>query len=367
MRGSWALGLGLLGAAFLVLPSLLVLTEWRPSWMPRPGRLVAETDSLTWNFRSQGQGSDRQFTVATFRVANKGGTPVSIRSVSHGCDCVVSRIEPRLIQPGAVGRVEVHVEPSGNTQDRTILLTLETDSAETPIVELRLRLIGDARPKPPYLLNAYGDLVYSRRVFDSDVREVTVISVQETGRHDEPKVASDLPFIRLEPLGHRSTITTEPTYSLVTHAYAVHVEDPPPGRFRGEIQVVDPWNGRRVKGIRVYGDCPSSVVVSPPRLQFHRAGARQEDHRALLRVEYQDPSLTPTAEVEGGTAAPISVVPLPSTEVNVSLFEVGLHPAPDRRQEGIVRLVVRPSSESPERIVVPVRIINGGSDDETTR
>jgi hypothetical protein len=243
---------------------------------------------------------------------------------------------------------------------------LLTDSAETPEVNLRVRLMGKkpdgekrSNHSPPYLFSAYGDLTYTGSLSESDVREVTVLTWQNTGHHEEAILTSNLPFLQLDLLRFEERISTQPEFSLVKHIYSVRFTSIPSSPFEGEILVVDPWDESRRQQVGVFGDVHGPFSVLPPRLVLCRTSSAEDGGRAILQVGHQGSGPAPVVEPEGGATNPLNVRPLASDETGTSRFEVRLGPVEGQKQEGMFRLIVRPSPESSERIVVPVKILNG--------
>lgn len=357
MRRHVISGLAFLGGALLVWPVIWPAARGGVRLlMPRPGRLIAEVDTLTLAPPSKLPGGGGYDSSATFRVANSGGSPVTIRDVLSGCDCAVARVDPRVITPGSTGVVEVKGKPSDKV-DRTVMVTLLTDSPETPEVRLKIRRQGRDQLTPPYLMTAYGDLTYNGTLSDIDTREITVLTAQETGHLEEARVISSLPFLRIDLRSSVGKQTTEPAISIVKHVYSVRLTSPPHNAFQGEVTIEDPWNESRHQQIMVFGDLHEPFVVSPPRLLLSRESLSGETGRATLRVTHLDRRASPVVQPVGEAASLLRVVPIESDDPGASLFEVRLNSAENRKPEGTFSLIIHPSPGSSEAILVPVKIL----------
>lgn len=128
---------------------------------------------------------------ATFEVENVGGVPVHITDVETSCGCAMPEIEPRTIAAGGVGVVKVKATPL-DTGEKTVSLTLNTDSPASPQVVLRLHIVGSRQP--PYMTQAGGDLGYISDFSEPEVREIFAFTLESADADPTPPAAtSDLP------------------------------------------------------------------------------------------------------------------------------------------------------------------------------
>lgn len=358
MRGLPAVLAAVLGSS-LVVYSLLWCAVGAPSLgsPPAAGRLIPENDTVTIELPANQRESGLATSGGVFRLVNRGGSPVSIRSVRSACDCAVARVDPMVVAPGSTSIVEIVGKPS-ESSDRMVAVTLATDSAETPEVHLHVRLKGTKAPTPPYLIAASGDLTYHGTFSESDEREIKVLTIQNTGRREEAKIVSTVPATRIVLIDTDAAATTEPAFSIVTHTYSVRLQSRPKGgeRLEGLVVVQDPWDESRQEKIQVFGEFRDAFSVCPTRLLLCWESPGES---GILQVYHQGSGAVPTVEVDSAAAGLLNVKLLrgEAPEPDCSFFEVRLNSTSQRKPEGVFHLSVRPEPKLPERIVVPVKVV----------
>ena len=142
----------------------------------RQGELVAQLPLITHVNLQLTSMIDPKVAKVRFPIKNVGGKQVRIVSMSSGCGCAVPKIEPKVIEPGKTGYVEVEAA-SPLIGEKLVTITLETDSAKTPILPLQLRLVGGG--SPPFLLSAEGDLSYHEDIARSKPRQIEVLTIEK--------------------------------------------------------------------------------------------------------------------------------------------------------------------------------------------
>lgn len=289
---------------------------------------------------------------------NGGASPVRVLAVESGCGCAKPVVEPRLIKPGGPATVSVHVQGL-DVGERTIPITVETDSPVTPHVLLTIRHQGYVQP--PYLFRAGGELTWSWGDATSEsAREIileTVETVETTGR---PEPRSDLEFLQIGP----PVVTSRPNVNdpkLVGRMYRfpVKLSPAPEEAFSGIMEVADPWNPGRSEVIRVHGEPGSPLRVSPSRLLLDASGTADREVRARLLVRVRDPRSDVEVEAAPDSREQLTIEPVPSVDAGPSLaFEV--RPQPGRPlAAGMHRIVVRTTTPQAAEVIVPVLVRAG--------
>jgi hypothetical protein len=155
--GALACGLAGLGSLLLLTSIAARLAAARP--LP-PGRLVVRYPDLTWRHPSPREESARLPKIdeagASFEIENVGERPIRIIGVESSCGCSTTKVTPDFLPPGQQGIVEVRATPFA-VGERLLTVNLRTDSPLTPVVGLRLRILGWR--SPPFLLQSGGDLI----------------------------------------------------------------------------------------------------------------------------------------------------------------------------------------------------------------
>lgn len=348
------------GAAFIVgiaLISAAALPLIAPGRARQPGRLIARSDSVTLQARRTNRNWKQPEQTAKFRVDNVGGTPVWIKSTRSGCDCTALRVDPNVVPAGRHTVVEVTARPP-ETGERTVVITLLTDSPVTPEIPLHLRLMG--RERRSYLLDAGGDLAYIGDWSPEERRPLTVVTVHPRGKERVPGVACDLAFLKLNRVSTEVRPTTDPELFVRTDTFEAIFDATrlPRGRFRGEIVVTDPWDDAHVARVAVTGETRGPVEAIPPRLIL-RVGTVPTDAEVVLELRSHDSNLRPTVEPEEPQSSPLSVSE-PRAEDDRTQFLVRIRAGVGEVEEGVHNLVARPHAASPESIVVPVMIRSEG-------
>lgn len=349
-----ALGLtACFGLALITFPVVRLIGS---ALSPEPGRLVPENDPVVWDAR-RADSSTKAQPAAMFRVRNSGETPVQIRSIRSGCDCAVPRVEPKIVPPGGSAVVEVVSEPP-EFGERTVVVTLVTDSPVTPEIPLHLRLKGQERESDSHLLRAGGDLTYMGDWSPAEPRRLIATTVQSPGDHQPPEVICDLPFLAFELIDLDEMISTTPSIAFRNYTYQARFTAPPPaGRFHGEVIVIDPWNPTKQKTIKIHGVTPEPIQIIPPRLIL-RVGENEGegDAKAVLRLRVRDPDLAPSVAPEDPENSPIIIRSTAREDDGVERFVIELKDRSGEVAEGIHNVIVRPSPNSSEQRVVPVMV-----------
>ena len=342
--------LSLLGAG-----GLFVIRFFKVS-RPEPGRLVADQVEKTWRGPESTApkpvgGSEAQ---VHFELKNLGGRPVHVTSIETSCGCTSAKVHPDTIEPGGSGAVDVHADPFP-VGVRNVAVTLRTDSEATPSVDLRLRLIGSRRP--PFLLQAVGDLQYVGSRFEGEKRQIAVILIEPSGSTSKPPILkSDLPFLVFSQAKVQAEPYVDPGTVQRTYIYDVNLAATTPEHdFSGEVIVIDPWEDGQTQRIQVRGELIPAVQVFPKRivLRVRPTGEGPESMKLLVRTVNAAPALD--VAVEQGKETPLVIHRLETQQDERGVvFSVGL-----KRQvakAGNYTIVVREKAKSSNPISVPVSV-----------
>ena len=235
-------------------------------------------------------GAPASSAEVSFSLKNVGSGAVRVLSVDSGCGCVVPSVEPSLVAGGQPCRVEARGTPLA-AGEKTVEITLHTDSKTRPEVVLKLRMVGGR--KPPFLLSASANLTYLGAICRDEVRDFSAWVI-EAGRATKPPIVrSDLPFLAFEALGVESDrYGAEET---VSHHYRWRVtfkESPPVDEFTGAITIQDPWDEKWAERINVHGrpTLPLRIVPSNPSLALDQAdpAAGHSSFAILTTVDAED-------------------------------------------------------------------------------
>lgn len=228
----------------------------------------------------------------------------------------------------------------------------------TTDVEPHLQLQGRADPSESRLLRAGGDLTFEGEWTPDEARQIIATTVQAPGEDRPPRVECDLPFLAFDLVNVDEKTSTDPAVAYRNYTYrARFVPGPPPGRFAGTARVFDPWDESRTRVVAIHGRTPEPIQVIPPRLILG-VGATEDGPgaEAILRLRVRNPALAPTVAPEAPAASPLAVRPVDAGEEGVLAFVVEIRSQAGTIEAGVQHLVVRPSADSSEEIVVPVMI-----------
>ncbi len=321
------------------------------------GRLLAKSAIVDW--QSPETDASRKTLAqenARFEVFNVGSGPVKVLSVSSGCGCAKPTITPALIPPGSSAVVDVVADPL-EMGGKTVPITLETDSPETPSVQLMLNIHG--RKRPPFVSGARGDFFYRSGYAADEVHELVVEVIEPTdGKHSLPRLSCDLPF-----LAFGDAKTTHylygPERDMSLYIYQVPVRivgTTPSNAFRGAIKVDDPYIAERTLSVPVIGESNPLVKVVPTllALEVDAKGNRASSARFLVRANRT--KLPVIVSCEGDAEGYLHIKKLPVGDEAIAVpYEVSWNPeAPV--EEGTYRINARVGERETDGATVTVRV-----------
>lgn len=244
--------------------------------------------------------------------------------------------------------VEVQAIPSPSGE-RSAVIRLETDSTETPEIDLHLRMIG--MRIPPYFIQVGGDLTYMGDFTLEDPHTILVVAIEPKEKTKQPILQTNLPFLKFGAPDIKEKPHVAPGTFQREYRFPVTLSImPPSGFFTGDVKVIDPWDGNHVETILVHGETWSPLRVDPPRIILSTPGDRQtfriktRDENPEFRVEGEnnDNGLIVEPLKRGADAHSLSFEVRCRSETNVP---VGIH-----------YLVARSTNDTLSPIVIPVMV-----------
>jgi len=315
------------------------------------GRLVAVEETIVWEDTAEAPHPGGPVTLR-FVLRNEGGQPVKIHNVWSSCECAKPRFETMVVDPGEERSVFVDAIPLP-VDSRESMIALGTDSAVTPSLTLTAMTRGYA--KPPYLLQAGGDLNYHGETDSDQERGITVVTVEPAGESREPVIENPNDFLEVgEPKAVTAAYTT-PGVVFTTYTYPVTPRGPlPEGQYSGEVIVVDPWDATRRKSLRVSSENPLDIRAIPRQLTIAAEAADNPDgvnFIVVLKDEGDAPAVVELSEALEATAEARPV----TADRNGALVRFNLRPksgsAPPPGKHSII-IKAKPPSE--KLLVIPV-------------
>ncbi len=306
---------------------ILAVIGWmnRPSSLP--GQLVADEPMIVWQSPIVELGQPLAQAKAKFRLMNSGGRLVNILSVGSGCGCAKPVPSATVIGPGQSITLDVEGSPFP-IGDRTIPITVHTDSAATPSVDLRLRMLGSRTP--PFLLDATGELAFlnverANLALAGETRRFTVRMIELDSAEREPSFRVTPPGLVVEKVSSQARPYITPGSVVRTHVYNVSFAEPPiESRIAGMVSVVDPWFAEHVTDLKVYAEIRSRIRAVPAWVELSNEGGPESSAEFLVltnepdsvpidqyRVEAEQPWRVEPITANGGVAKSRVVGQLP--------------------------------------------------------
>jgi len=201
-----------------------------------------------------------------------------------------------MIEPGASASVDVSATPFP-VGERTVAITLNTDSPVTPKIHLQLRMIGSRRP--PFLLAVDGSLAFSRRGGPDESLAVSVFTIEPSRRDGEPVIRSDIPALIFERVGLEEKPWNDPGLFQRRYLFRARLQGGPTGTISGTASIADPWEPARVETISVYRPDSANLRLFPSRVVFHADPGPPNEASAQFSLMMSDPE--DSIEVDAGT------------------------------------------------------------------
>ena len=297
---------------------VVALIGWVARGTRSPGRLVAEEREILWRSPDSELGQPLTPAKARYRLTNQGGSPVHIVAVESGCGCTKPVPSATAIPPGQAITLDVEARPFP-IGDRTVPITVRTDSPVTPTIDLRPRMIGSRRP--PFPLDAVGELAFlnvergklipmgERRQFKVRMVETANDSREPSFRVDPPAIMVTLASKKTEPHIGDGNVVRTCTYDV---AFA---EPPIEGRLAGTVVVVDPWFLEHQNELRVMAEVRSRLRAVPARIDLPADGSA--DFMVLMNAT----EAVALDQLQAEVRSPLVVEPI-SSRGSVATFRV---------------------------------------------
>lgn len=309
-------------ALSVLIGGALAVIGWIYKPASSPGRLVADEQEIFWQSPAAEIGHAPVQVKARFRLVNMSGRVVNIISVESGCGCARAIPSETSIGPRRVAWLDVEGTPFP-IGDRTVPISVLTDSPLTPKIDLRLRMVGSRTP--PFLLNAEGDLSFinverSRLKEGGESRKFVVRLVESDSAGRDPSFRFRPPSLRIEKISSTTEPYLSPGSVLRTQIYsASFVEFPVDSRIAGVVSVVDPWFQDHVIDLNLYAEIRSRIRIAPSRGHIDITGDTESSTNLLIFT--REPAPISISEYKIDNEGPIRVEPI-AADGGVATFKV---------------------------------------------
>lgn len=332
------------GLTLLVLGSRVV---FRSATRPTPPRIVAETTHITVGPQ---EGPTRPKVL--IRVMNRGGSDLTIKSISTTCGCTVAAVDPKVVRPGATGVITVEATPPP-AGERTVFLRVDSNAEPPNPLVITLKLLGSGRL--PYVTNSTGPVQLGD--IGTEVDEVVAIETRESSSSPPwfQEVATTSDLVLLEG-GLENEVPSPDGDCLRQYRYKFRLRAlPAPGPFSAELTLFNSIEGKELgHRLVVRGNRPAPVYSSPTRL-FANVGPSRG--RVVLPVTIAtsppDADLKVTCDPESVPSC-LSIQPLARGDGRQAFFVTVMGPIDQDFHDAIVFEVNR--TDFP-RISVPIVLI----------
>jgi hypothetical protein len=311
------------------------------------GVLVPRESTLTWESPNADGPIVAEYAELHFVLDNTGRRPVKVLGVDATCGCVKPVADPPDVRPGETTKIAVKaITPATGT--RVLPLVVHTDSPIIPDVRLIARMV--VRRKPPFLYGVTGDLNFRGRYSPALVAEFSIVTFESVGPIDEPKVSTDLPFLRIardevsnEARGAREADDVAGPFIVRTRRYTVGFKEAPPEpTFIGTITVNDPFGRTGSRSLNVLGqlDATDAPKVTPRSLTLHK----KKGAWGSFVVICNEPSRTVTCSIDDNRRADLTIrCDSDDPTGRIHRIEVAIVD-PTHLSDGPVRLQIRESN-----------------------
>ena len=318
---------------------------------PTAGQLVASKFEAVWKSPPHREAITGLKAKIEVPLWNRGGATVEITAVESGCGCTTPTVQPASIPPGGRAVLTAIGTPL-SSGERSVAITVRTDSPPTPELRFSLKMISDRLP--PFLLGVAGDFADIDGSSPHDSREFLVQTVEAGAAGKIPLIQTDLPFLQIMPLVITATPYDEA--GLIQRSYRHQVDfrkRPPSGSFTGRIWAIDPWTLVPGGGVLVSHRANDSITVVPPTLTIAPSSTDPVTRRFLaVMTATEAPNLVVRAEGEDSHLLRVSELSEARTKrYHKFLVEIDTK---DLRSTKTAALIVQREPDGQERVVVPV-------------
>ena len=279
---------------------------------------------------------------------------VHVTSVDSGCGCTIPSVTPTTVQPYATALVTAIGTPL-SSGERTVAITVHTDSPLSPEIVLHFKMITDR--VPPFITAVAGDFAYPESYAADEGRDFLVTTVESGQLTAAPIVKTDLPFLSIAKPRVREAPYDESSLKLKTYTYRVTFNSKPETEsFTGSIWAVDPGTGAKTEDVLAFHRAKRSIIAVPSAVTLSLGTDRESDQAQLtLLTEREMPHIVvDTADEADRKVIEISEMP----RENASRLRRFLIRAstPGRHETHSLSLRVKENAAAAACIVVPVTI-----------
>jgi len=211
-----------------------------------------------------------------FEIRNDGNAVLEITDVKPACGCTVANYD-RTIAPGKTGKVHVVVETGGFSGPVAKGVTVFTNDASNPQVELTVRAKID-----PYIAVKPGFARYT--IVKDEAKEGTIVQTlwaPDGSPMDVVKVDSPWPYLAVS---FREAQEGERLPDVKVKQWRVETKlssDAPVGPLAGMITVHTNHAKQKLVEIPVSGFVRPVLAVTPPKADFGQIDVKEPQRRVL--------------------------------------------------------------------------------------
>jgi Protein of unknown function (DUF1573) len=211
-----------------------------------------------------------------FEIRNDGDAALEITNVKAACGCTVASYD-RTIAPGKIGKVHVVVDTGGFTGPVAKGVTVFTNDASNPQVELTVRAKID-----PYISVKPGFARYT--IVKDEAKEGTIVQTlwaPDGSPMDIVKVDSPWPYLAVS---FREAQEGERLPDVKSKQWRVETKlssDAPVGPLAGMITVHTNHAKQKLVEIPVSGFVRPVLAVTPPKADFGQIDVKEPQRRVL--------------------------------------------------------------------------------------
>ena len=252
---------------------------------------------------------------ATFRIENRGGMDLVVKTSSSSCACTVAAIEPSVVPPGSSGVVTLRATAPAAGQ-RDVEVRLVTNSEPEPELLLQLQIVGKA--PLPFVAERSEQVQFG--AFGSLPPPETIWVTTHEKRDDPPwlnGIEVDRDFLKIRGGFVEDGPTLGPAVIRRYRYTAEFQRLPEPGPFRGQVSLFGPESASRVV-LPISGNVLRPIEVFPSRLSASLGVG--ETITMSLQVACSDRGFPLRAELRD--AIPGLRVDLRATSDGVASFDV---------------------------------------------
>jgi hypothetical protein len=214
-------------------------------------------------------------------LLNTGGKTVQVTSIESACGCTTPTILPMIIGPGKSAMLSLVGTPL-SSGERTVDITIKTDSSISPILLVHFKMISDRQA--PFVHGIAGELYFSDESSLLEERDIIVNTVELAQKGKSPVLRTDLPILVISSPSVSESPYDEGVLVGRTYKFKASIRDAGSESFTGKVWVEDPWHASTAHSLVVSRIVPRRVQVVPTivNIELDEAGAGKAEMRILL-------------------------------------------------------------------------------------